>query len=124
VRERERLEALEREILRLEEELKRLVPGLRLKHVYCGKEGCWCARARKAGLKGHGPYYYRYVWDGQKERVGRDGEVKKGKQTEKYVGKSVEAWPSTWRAFRALGKRLAKLTEEKERLLTQEVGSD
>lgn len=121
---KERLEALEREILHLEEELKRLVPGLRIKHVYCGKEGCWCARARKAGLKGHGPYYYRYVWDGTKERVGKNGEVKRGKQTEVYVGKSVEAWPSTWRAFRKLGKRLSKLVREREELLTQEEDLD
>lgn len=105
---------IQERIDRLEEELRRLLPGVRLKWVRCGKMGCWCARAGK----GHGPYYYRYRWHSE-EPNSRGG---KGRQVEVYLGKNLaeEGHPSTWRQLRRIAKEISRLQRLKEELLTQE----
>jgi len=107
---RSRLKAVEAEMARLEEEIRRLYPGVRVKWVRCGKRNCWCAGAKGVG-KGHGPYYYRYRWlPGNPEE--------KGRQRETYLGKDLgEALPAGWRELKRLGKRLSALQAEREEIL-------
>ncbi|WP_117236642.1 DUF6788 family protein [Thermus sediminis] len=107
-----RLQALEAELARVEEEIRRLYPGVRVKWVRCGKANCWCARTKGTERKPHGPYFYRYRWLPSDLPEG-------GRQEERYLGKGLpdEAKAGGWRELRRLGKRLALLRQERERLL-------
>ena len=53
---------------------------VQLERVRCGKDNCRCA----AGGRLHGPYWYAYRWW-------------RGKVRSRYVGKSLERLPRSWR---------------------------